>query len=34
MFAFIYKIGSWHVTHQEVPQFAKLKGHSYLDDSI
>lgn len=31
MFAFIYKIGSWHVTHQEVSQFAKLKGHSYLD---
>ena len=25
------KIDSWHVTHQEVPQFAKLKGHSYLD---
>lgn len=25
------KLDSWHVTHQEVPQFAKLKGHSYLD---
>lgn len=24
------KLDSWHVTHQEVPQFAKLKGHSYL----
>lgn len=25
------QLDSWHVTHQEVPQFAKLKGHSYLD---
>ena len=25
------KMDVWNGLHQEIPQFAKLKGHSYLD---